>query len=65
MLDKVELTKEDEMAVRRMHSVRPVWRGVELVSDAMEFPARTILHAGPPIHGEIALPILKIGRAHV
>ncbi|MEP9352844.1 DUF1116 domain-containing protein [Xanthobacter sp. KR7-65] len=43
-----------------MHAVEPAWRSVVLARDAMAFPERTILHAGPPVDlARIARPILN------
>ncbi|RAR54889.1 uncharacterized protein DUF1116 [Paraburkholderia unamae] len=35
-------------ALRRVHAVRPHWRGVVAARDAVRLPAFTLLHAGPP-----------------
>src|ERR1700761_607638 len=53
-----DLGLADREALARMHAVRPTWRGVTLARDAMAFPDRTILHAGPPARpGSIAQPL--------
>jgi Protein of unknown function (DUF1116) len=53
-----DLRLADREALARMHAVRPSWRGVTLARDAMAFPDRTILHAGPPVRlGSIAQPL--------
>lgn len=50
----------DGEALQRMHAVRPVWRGIALARDVIEFPGRAILHAGPPTHpGKIARPLVN------
>ncbi|WP_429932917.1 DUF1116 domain-containing protein [Agrobacterium vitis] len=54
------ITKADSEALAGIHAVEPVWTGVRLASDAMDFPPYTILHAGPPIElANIAAPILN------
>ncbi len=56
----VALSDADRTALALMHAVEPAWRGVALARDAMDFPERTILHAGPPVDlGRIARPILN------
>ncbi|MCP1768634.1 oxamate carbamoyltransferase subunit AllG family protein [Bradyrhizobium japonicum] len=48
----------DADALKRMHAVRPVWRGIALARDVIPFSGRTILHAGPPVRpGRIAQPL--------
>lgn len=57
---KATLSQADARALQRMHAVDPVWRGVAVAGDVMDFPARTILHAGPPVDLQnLALPILN------
>jgi Protein of unknown function (DUF1116) len=56
--ESTDLHPADREALRRMHAAAPVWRGVTLACDAMAFPDRTILHAGPPVRGgAIAQPL--------
>lgn len=53
-----DLHAADADALKRMHAVRPVWRGVALARDVIPFFGRTILHAGPPVRsGRIAQPL--------
>jgi len=53
-----DLHSADRKALERMHAVRPVWRGVTIARDVVDFPDRTILHAGPPTRrGAIAQPL--------
>lgn len=54
------LSDVDRAALARMHAVVPAWRGVAQAGDVMDFPARTLLHAGPPIDlARMARPILN------
>jgi len=54
------LSEADHRALSLMHAVRPAWRGVALARDVMDFPAETILHAGPPIEAaRLPRPILN------
>lgn len=54
------VTAADSKALSLIHSVEPVWTGVRLASDAMDFPPHTILHAGPPVDlATIAAPLLN------
>ncbi|MFG1350243.1 DUF1116 domain-containing protein [Xanthobacter autotrophicus] len=54
------LSDADCAALALMHQVEPAWRGVALAGDAMDFPERTILHAGPPMDpSQVARPILN------
>lgn len=57
---EADLHPADRAALRRMHAVRPVWRGVAAARDVMTFPDRTILHAGPPVRSDaVAAPIVN------
>ncbi|KKA63560.1 hypothetical protein HA49_22505 [Tatumella morbirosei] len=38
---------ENDLALNRLYSVVPVWRGVVKASEALSLPAYTLLHAGP------------------
>jgi len=54
----IGLHTADADALKRMHAVRPVWRGIALARDVIAFSGRTILHAGPPVRpGRIAQPL--------
>lgn len=37
-----------DQALCRLYAVRPVWDGVQSAAEAVELPAMTLLHAGPP-----------------
>lgn len=55
-----DLHPADCAALRRMHAVRPVWRGVSLAQDVIAFPGRSILHAGPPVGpAQVVEPIVN------
>jgi len=57
---ETDLDAADRAALRRMHAVRPVWRGIALARDVIALPDRTVLHAGPPVRpGAIAAPIVN------
>ncbi|TQF27568.1 hypothetical protein UNPF46_30005 [Bradyrhizobium sp. UNPF46] len=57
---RTELHAADKAALERMHAVEPIWRGVALARDVIDFPERSILHAGPPVRrGQIAQPLVN------
>ncbi|QTL02679.1 DUF1116 domain-containing protein [Aquabacter sp. L1I39] len=54
------LSDADRAALARMHAVVPAWRGIGQAGDVMGLPARTLLHAGPPIDlARVARPVLN------
>jgi hypothetical protein len=55
---EVSLTDADRSALKRMHAVEPVWRGMALARDVIAFDGRMILHAGPPVEsGRVSAPL--------
>ena len=57
------LTGADAIAAEALVSVRPAWTGMPRAADALDLPAFTLLHAGPPADPPHALvaPTLNSG----
>jgi hypothetical protein len=54
----IALADTDRSALKLMHAVDPVWRGIALARDVISFGERTILHAGPPVElGRLSRPL--------
>lgn len=51
----------DTEAIDRLLGVLPAWRRVTTAADALDLPARTLLHCGPPAkpHNDLVIPILN------